>query len=153
MTQSRRGGWARHLMDQADEQFVSAFRPLASLLTPAPTTGARSSDPRLLARQRLDECFRMLGMQVALGSDEVVVLDPVLREQLEDIRRLWHDLVPGSRPSAGETRTAELLASVDDMRHRLSDLDRRDAGCDDGSSGAEPEPGRVRRRAARAPRP
>ncbi len=135
---SRRGGaWAR-ILERADDELVAALDSLAALFR----GGERAEGDGSPDLAELHKRAWALGLRVALASDDVVLLDPDLRDEAQRIGGLWRELHPEKANAPAKPANSELLRKVEDLKTRLAALQERIAAptTRDGGGDSTPKP-------------
>lgn len=152
MTRNADTPWPPRLTPEEHEEAVAAVDSLAELVTdpPPPVTGWWR---RREVTRHLDERLREVGRRVVLGQGAAVLLDPGLREEMSEIRRLWRELHLAAEPGCQILSARELATAVDELRRRFEGIERLLRGpATDSSSRAAARATRPRLIAARATR-
>ena len=107
----------------ADEGIIAAIDTLAALPAegPQPATGWWR---RREVSRHFEERLREVGRRVVLGPSAAVLLDPGLRAEASELRRLWRELHPQAEPSRTLVTAQELSAAVEELRRRFAGVER-----------------------------
>jgi len=107
----------------ADEGIIAAIDTLAALPAegPQPATGWWR---RREVSRHFEERLREVGRRVVLGPSAAVLLDPGLRAEASELRRLWRELHPQAEPAGTLVTAQELAAAVAELRRRFEGVER-----------------------------
>ena len=111
------------LAAQANEGIIAAVDTLAALVADAPQPEPGWWRQREVTRH-LEERLREVGRRVVLGPGAAVLLDPGLRAEASELRRMWRDLHPQAERSGTLVTAHELAAAVAELRRRFEGVER-----------------------------
>jgi len=111
------------LAGQADEGIIAAVDTLAALVADTPQPAAGWWRRREVSRH-FEERLREVGRRVVLGPSAAVLVDPGLRAEASELRRVWRGLHPQAEPTCSLVTTQELAAAVAELRRRFEGVER-----------------------------
>jgi hypothetical protein len=120
MTRSRAD--ARCPTPRNPEGLITAVDALADFVADTPAPGPGWWRRREVSRH-FEDRLREVGRRVVLGPAAAVLLDPALRAETSELRRMWRDLHPQADQGA-LVSAQELAAAVSELRRRFEGMER-----------------------------
>jgi hypothetical protein len=120
VTRARDDGRSRPPRSSAG--LLAAVDTLSEYVAEAPEPGPGWWRRREVSRH-FEDRLREVGRRVVLGPAAAVLLDPSLRAETSELRRIWRDLHPQADHGA-LVSAQELAAAVEELRRRFDGVER-----------------------------